>query len=134
MRKLINRTSFLGLALVLLLVILSGCKPGSVSVGEADAGKEITLKQGQSLVVSLPGNPSTGYSWEVQEVDVALLEQVGEAEFASDDTALVGAGGKLTLTFKALSTGKTSLVLVYHRPWETDVEPLQTFSITVVIE
>ena len=61
---------------------------------------------------------------------------MGEAEFKPSETGeppLVGAGGWEIFRFKALSTGQTSLKLVYHRPWEEGVEPLKTFSLQVVV-
>jgi inhibitor of cysteine peptidase len=60
---------------------------------------------------------------------------MGEAEFKQSDTGeplLVGAGGWEIFRFKAISTGQTSLQLVYHRPWEEGVEPLNTFTLQVV--
>jgi inhibitor of cysteine peptidase len=54
--------------------------------------------------------------------------------FASSNPNLVGSGGSLTLTFRVLKTGPAALTLVYHRPWETNVAPLQTFSITATVK
>ncbi len=39
----------------------------------------------------------------------------------------------MTLTFKALQAGTATLTLVYHRPWETGVEPIDTFTVTVTV-
>ena len=45
---------------------------------------------------------------------------------------MVGVGGTEIFRFEA-STGETSLSLVYHLPWEKDVEPLETFTVQVVV-
>ena len=58
---------------------------------------------------------------------------MGEPEFAADSD-LIGAGGKVVLRFEAKAAGRTELRLVYHRPWEEDVEPLKSFSVTVSVE
>jgi inhibitor of cysteine peptidase len=107
----------------------------SNALTEADNGKTVNLNVGEMLVVRLASNPSTGYSWETKGLNTQILEQVGDAVFESPDTPpdLVGAGGTLVLTFKALEPGTTTLTLVYHRSWETDVAPLQTFSVTVAV-
>ena len=107
----------------------------SNALTEADNGKTVNLNVGEMLVVRLASNPSTGYSWETKGLNTQILEQVGDAVFESPDTPpdLVGAGGTMVLTFKALQPGTTTLTLVYHRPWETDVAPLQTFSVTVTV-
>jgi len=134
MRKKLTKVIVLLIAVAICLVSIAGCKPKPVQLTDTDNGKDISLKVGDRLVITLPGNPSTGYSWEVNTVDVAVLSQVGDPQFVSDNTGLVGAGGKLALTFDAEKGGITSLVLVYHRPWETDVAPLQTFKIQVTVK
>ena len=108
----------------------------SYKLTETDNGKTINLNTGEMLVIRLISNPSTGYTWEIQDLDTKVLEKVGEAEFESADTPpdLVGASGTLNLTFKAIEPGTSRLTLVYHRPWEVDVEPIQTFSVTVTVK
>jgi len=93
---------------------------------------EVALNAGDQLDVTLESNPTTGYVWETQSLDVAVLQQVGEAEFTADGEA-IGAGGKETLHFVALAPGHTQLQLVYHRPWETSEPPLKTFDLTVTV-
>ena len=119
----------------------SGAVPLSTPISPSNAltegnnGKTININVGETLVIRLASNPSTGYTWETKDLDTQMLEQVGEAAFESPDTPpdLVGAGGTLVLTFKALEPGTITLTLVYHRSWETDVAPLQTFSVTVAV-
>ena len=127
------QTPFVLMIMLALVVSAGGCGPKPVSLDAGDNGGQVELSAGQRLTVSLPGNPSTGYTWEVGEGTGGVLLPVGEAGFVSDDPNLVGAGGTLTLTFEAAQAGTTTLVLVYHRPWETDVEPLDTFTVTVTV-
>jgi hypothetical protein len=35
-----------------------------ISLTETDAGRTIAMKKGDTLLVTLEGNPSTGYNWE----------------------------------------------------------------------
>lgn len=83
------------------------------------------------------GNITTGYAWELEEINAELLRQVGEMEYRekSDDPdqEIVGAPGEFFFTFEALKSGKTSLRLIYHRSFEEGVEPLETFTLTVNI-
>jgi inhibitor of cysteine peptidase len=131
-----NRLSFIALlTLLLALTVATGCSPQQQEVKATidDNGREMQLKKGQTLVVTLEGNPTTGYSWEVAEsLDEQVLRQAGEAEFKAESEAL-GAGGVQILRFEAVNAGTITLKLVYHRPWEKDVEPLNTFSIQVVV-
>ena len=122
------------IAMIISLVSMAGCKAQPVKISETDNGKSISVSVGNQLEVSLSGNPTTGYSWEVKSVDATILEQVGEPQFSSDNPNLVGSGGIQTFTFDVKKSGSVTLELIYHRPWETDVEPLQTFSIQVEVK
>jgi len=100
----------------------------------------ITVKPGETFTVQLDGNITTGYAWEVEEIDTILLMQVGEMEYkeksdpdSSSAEDLTGAPGEFVFTFKALQIGETPLRLIYYRSFEKDVEPLETFMVTVNI-
>ncbi|MGC9336403.1 MAG: protease inhibitor I42 family protein [Anaerolineae bacterium] len=131
-------------ALLMLAALIAGCgssassaaEGGDVVLDREDMGKQVVLQEGQALVVTLDANPSTGYRWDVAEPEDAVLSLVGEPEFESGAEGqgdLVGAPGMQTLRFEAKDRGKTTLTLVYHRPWETDVEPLETLMVEVEV-
>lgn len=122
---------FVALALLagfLLAIMLSA----GTALSEADNGRQVGLAKGQTISISLSANPSTGYTWEVSELDTSVLRQVGQPEFLPS-SALIGAGGTMMMRFQAVGAGQTTLKLVYHRPWENKTEPAQTFSIRVVV-
>ena len=131
-----DRFGFIALLILLTaLTVATGCSPQQQEVKATidDDGREMQFKKGQTLVVTLEGNPTTGYTWEVAEtLDEQVLQQVGEPEFKAESEAL-GAGGVQILRFEAVNAGKTTLKLIYHRPWEKDVDPLQSYSIQVVV-
>ena len=119
--------------LLVVLVLTAGCGVSRrVKVGSNDNGSQIELENGQLLVIALDANPTTGYMWEIVEPDEHILRQVGEGTFHYE-SELVGAPGVETLRFEAVSTGQTVLKMVYHRSWEKDVAPLETFSLQVVV-
>jgi inhibitor of cysteine peptidase len=124
------------IALLLVAVVLasvSGCAAKTALALDAkDNGRQIELQKGQTLVINLEGNPSTGYTWEPVDLEGAIIRQVGEPEF-NPESELVGAPGTQTLRFEALKAGQMDLKLVYHRPWEEGVEPLETFTIHVTV-
>jgi inhibitor of cysteine peptidase len=116
-----------------LLVTLGGCAPQEARVTEADDGESVRLKVGDTFTVALPGNPSTGYSWN-GSADPEVVVLTGEPEFAPDaaDENVVGAGGTVTMTYEAVKAGEADLKLQYSRVWES-VQPQDTFSVTVVV-
>jgi inhibitor of cysteine peptidase len=133
-----NNVVWKGMAGLLLMAIaltsISGCAAQAALALEADDnGNEITLNKGQTLTIKLEANPTTGYTWEVVETEGAILRQVGDPEFEADSD-LLGAPGTQTLSFEATEAGHMELRLVYHRPWETDVDPLETFSVQVLVK
>ena len=93
----------------------------------SDDGRQVDMGADQILSITLEGNPSTGYTWMVDQADRHLVRQVGEAEF-SPQSSLTGAPGKLTFRFRMVRAGSTTLRLVYRRPWE-DRPPERTFSV-----
>jgi inhibitor of cysteine peptidase len=99
-----------------------------------DNGKTIQVKAGDQITIALEGNPSTGYTWEAADLDTSMFQQVGEIQFQGSNPGLVGSGGTLTLTFATLQAGTAPLTLVYHRPWETNVAPQSTFTVTVIVK
>ena len=132
------KTTISTLMLLLLLTagILTACKPATddmIQIGEQDAGKTITLKTGDTLVVSLDGNMTTGFNWVPAPQNPVLLKQVGEPEVTPDSSEL-GAPGKIVLKFEAAAKGQTILHLDYKRPWEENTAPEKVFDVTVVVK
>ncbi len=91
------------IAMVGMVVPTTGCgntQSAKIKITKVENGKTIEVKVGGEIVVELDGNPSTGYTWETKDLDASLLQQVGEIAFKSSNPGMIGAGGKLTLTFK----------------------------------
>jgi inhibitor of cysteine peptidase len=106
---------------------------GPVTLTQKDAGTTVHVKQGANVNITLAGNPTTGYTWEVAPGGSGVLEQQGEPAFKPDSSA-VGSGGMVTLQFKAAQAGTINLKLIYHRTFEPNVAPLNTFEVTIVVE
>jgi inhibitor of cysteine peptidase len=121
--------------LAVLFILVTACiSSKQVNLTAADKGSQVKVKVGGLIVINLDGNPSTGYNWEAKDLDTTLFEQVGDSTFISSNPGSVGSGGTLTLTFKALKAGTATLTLVYHRPWETGSDPIDTFAVTVTVK
>jgi inhibitor of cysteine peptidase len=116
----------------------SNTAAGTVKLTEADNGKQVTAKVGDTVEVTLAGNPTTGYSWtsSMSDADKAVLQQQGEPVYVqqSTDPSVVGAGGTFTFTFKAIAAGQATIKLDYARLFETGVAPIQTFSAPVTVK
>ncbi len=104
---------------------------GEVEIDGSANGQQVLMINGQILIVSLDSNPSTGFTWEVSEVDGAVLQQLGIPRFEAGSSLLVGAEGVQVFEFRALRSAQTELKMVYLRPFEEDAEPANTFSVNV---
>jgi inhibitor of cysteine peptidase len=86
--------------------------------------------------VTLESNRTTGYSWQVAEIDPTVLAQQGEAVYVQPPASTPGQGGSETFLFTAEDTGETTLQFAYQRPGETDVTPTpeQLYTLNIVVE
>jgi inhibitor of cysteine peptidase len=115
-------------ALMLMLVFGLAACGGLGPFTESSEGEVVQVHVGDTFQVQLPGNPTTGYTWEVVPADVGVCVQVGEPVF-TPESDLVGAPGTFEFTFEITAVGSEDLSLVYQRPWEEDVEPLDTYTL-----
>ena len=78
--------------LLITFALLAGCIYKEVKLGVSDNGSQIKLNKSQMLFITLEANPTTGYTWEVEESNMSVMRQVGEIEFQPESSVL-GAGG-----------------------------------------
>src|SRR5665648_174517 len=117
------------LLICVLSILLTTCS-STVSIDAASNGETVEITPGSSLKLSLKGNPTTGYLWQVIEIDDSILKPVGESKYKSDSN-LAGSAGEFTFLFSAQKPGQTTLKLGYLRPWESGVEPLEIFEVNI---
>ena len=118
---------------------LTGCAPSlfpvemPVTASLSDSGGTASLISYQPLVVRLPANPSTGFSWRyvVAGDDVLRLETInGEAPAPN---GMVGVAGEEVWSFRAQGAGRAVLTYVYERPWEKNTPPAKIFTLFVTV-
>ena len=90
----------------------------------------IITKNNPTLNLTLPSNPTTGYSWFLISYDKSLLKLISHKYTTSNSNKkLVGAGGYETWKFQATQNALkaphiTYVKLVYARPWEIKANSL----------
>jgi inhibitor of cysteine peptidase len=129
-----SRTT-LAMALATALAALSSaCAPaGNQSNGsftEADSGRTFTTSPGASFDIRLKGNYTTGYSWNVADCDKNIV-QLTSSQYIPAQPQLVGSGGVQHYLFKVVGKGQTTLKIIYHRVWEKNAAPAQTFTLRI---
>ena len=63
-----------------------------------------------------------------------VLKHVDNKYIPPDAKGVEGAAGKEVWTFHAEEKGKSTITMEYRRPWEQDVEPAKTFTLTVIVK
>jgi len=116
----------------LLLVLLFPCITKALELTEKDGGRSVSVLVGETISITLAGNPTTGYTWELADVDRIVLTPDPEPAFVRD-SSLIGAGGRYTFRVFALKPGTSAVKLVYRRSWEKEVPPLRGFDLTVTV-
>ncbi len=92
------------------------------------------MSVGDTLVVTLASNASTGFSWQLVQIsDPSVLQQVGQ-QFNQPPTPVPGAPGTEVWTFKALKTGTSAILMEYSQPFSGGIKGAQTFSLTIVVQ
>lgn len=89
----------------------------------------IRARLNEPFTIALKSNPTTGYKW-YADYDYYLLN-LQEERYDREPTIALGAGGSSVFVFLPLKTGKTTISLVYKRPWENIVADTKTFYVEI---
>ena len=131
-----HRIRFLFLGLLAAFGLLAGCQTAAskiLSLTEADHGRAVRAKKGESIQIVLEGNPTTGYTWLVDDLDTKVVEATGAPTFTPSSNA-VGAGGWFTFNFVAEARGQTNMRVIYVRASERFRSPEKTFAIMITVD
>ena len=112
------------------LALAPAAAAATVTVGPSANGSTRALRSGDTLVVRLPGNPTTGYRWTVTARPAAL--RPAGSSYVAPPKGRLGQGGTYVFRFTARG-GAGKLRLAYARPWEKGKPPLQTFRLAVLV-
>jgi inhibitor of cysteine peptidase len=88
-------------------------------LSQKNRGESLRIKKGDSLVFTLPENPTTGYRWKI-EVTGDSIQLGPPPNFAAASEAVGGAGTR-SITFLAKETGISTVELRLRRGWGPDL-------------
>ncbi|HKS14476.1 MAG TPA: protease inhibitor I42 family protein [Pseudomonas sp.] len=119
------------------LTLLTACagKPAHNIDLDAQSDCPMQLRAGQTLTLTLPSNPSTGYRWLLQNPASSTLRSLGPEVYSHpEDAGIVGSAGQSMWRFQAQQAGEGHLILVYQQPWAPEVRPVQTFDCAISVK
>ncbi|MGD6741646.1 protease inhibitor I42 family protein [Streptomyces sp. BH106] len=90
---------------------------------------EVTVRLGDVVVVRLPENGTTGYQWQVQDVEGGL--EVTGSDFLPPGEVVPGGGGTRVLRVRPTKAGDGRLALHLKQPWGDDVAEQYALRVTV---
>ena len=96
------------------------------------AGRAVAL--GEEFEIRLPANQTTGYRWELGNPPDESIVRLLNSRYEAEPTDVVGSGGITVFTFEGVGAGRTSIKLVYVRPWEKGVAPAREATYAIVVE
>jgi len=139
----IAAASLAALALTTGAVALSGCgeSDAQVTSGESSASStytqaDTTIKAqvGETFVIQLASNPTTGYQWKMTprgDPGVNLESSKYVPDTQTGTATMVGMGGMENWTFTASAAGTGTLVFDSIPPGKTTPAETVTFNVTV---
>jgi inhibitor of cysteine peptidase len=95
-----------------------------IAVTQDESGGTISVSPGDTVLIKLHENPTTGYRWHIEAAHGLVL--------TDDDFVAgvgVGAGGERRFRFAAASPGRASIAMSLGRFWDTS--PQARFELSV---
>jgi len=128
------RSLSIGIAALALIALAPGlCEAKRIVIRENTNNKNIVVSRGDILQIVLAGNPTTGYSWQVGQLDPRIFKLLREPEYRQTQQA-IGGGGFYSFELAGMAPGAAAVTLVYLRPWEKKKPPAKTFRINVMVK
>lgn len=92
---------------------------GKAIITKQDSGKEVSVNVGDTIQIELEENGSTGYIWQIDNLDKNYFELILEdTKKTTTDSNLAGAPVIGVWQIKVLKKGSAGIKMDYFRPWE----------------
>lgn len=120
-----------GIAVALALV--AGCTGTSIQwLYQEDNGRTVEVPAGTEIIVSLPENPTTGYTWEMNSGGLAATGDEYYPDKVPEGT--VGSGGTHEWKYKAEKAGTYTIEGIYKRAWEETATDDERWQATIIVK
>lgn len=125
--------AFLAIAGVLLLAA-PALAVESVN-GTVFASSPVAVNVGQDFLITLPSNPTTGYSWTAKASGSAVaVEGSAYQRSAGSGRPMMGAGGQQLFILQAVKAGTATVTFSYARPWQKGVKAARTMTFAITVK
>jgi inhibitor of cysteine peptidase len=120
----------------ILLLLIVKCTPEQemLILTNENNGQPIKLTLHQEFQIELVSNPTTGFNWTLVDTTTNSIHLVQSQFQLAADQNIVGAPGKQLFYLQANAVGQTEVKLIYQRPWEKDVAPVDSFCVVIDVK
>lgn len=110
-------------------------RSGQVNIKTTDNNNTVNVKNGSTINLELPENPSTGYTWQfVQSSGGECVTFLGEQNLIPKDTPdMLGKPSLKLFSFTANRVGALDMQLAKYRLWEGESSAVDHFKVTINI-
>lgn len=120
------------MVLSILSILLVGTSPvlaSTLTFTEQDSGTAVHVNPGDTIILTLVENPSTGFRW-FMDASRGLILKSDEYEPAG--SGLIGAAGVRTWTYTVTVNGMLSMSGIYKQGWMPTTGDEDVFRLTLI--
>jgi predicted secreted protein len=103
-----------------------------IVITEQDQDRIFEAHRDDVIVFRLEENLTTGYGWEVEAMDVSVVELI-ESIHSETPGKMIGRGGMRVMRFVARTPGIQVVHLRLRRPWEPSDRFLKQLQVTIQV-
>jgi predicted secreted protein len=105
-----------------------------IAITSGNNGSTLEVPQNSQVQLTLPGNPTTGYSWQMS-FSPGLFVDDENGTYVPDATSgqVVGSGGKYIWNITAIASGEQRIEGIYKQPWEPTYGNETTFTVILMV-
>jgi inhibitor of cysteine peptidase len=118
------------LVLLLVMLLTAACGGKERIVSWDDNGRRLETAVGQTIVLTLDSDPSTGYTWMIEAIDEEALKPVVIGAFKANED---GKGGVQEFRFEAKIGRDVNLRIGYRPVDDAAAAAEKTFAVEVAI-
>jgi inhibitor of cysteine peptidase len=96
-----------------------------------DNDKTVEAQMGDSIVIELPENPTTGYRWTFDVKEGAGMAYLADSRYAVATGSGIGGGGMRTFIIKIQSSGIATIDMKLRQQWEPESEAIDRFKAVI---
>lgn len=96
-----------------------------------DNGKTVEAQVGESVVIELPENPTTGYIWTLDVKEGTGIAYLSNSMYVAANNSAIGGGGMRKFIINVQSTGIATIDIKLRHPWEPENTAIDRFNVII---